>query len=703
MSDLDRLFYWRGITADYHNYRGELTEVPIKNRIQILQSMGVDVSSEEAIKTEAFRLDIKPWLSWLSPLEVVHADSLEVDVNFSPDDLNERFHWEIQDGNELLYSGVFTPIDLEEVGDYRYEGKRFSRRRLPLNEALIANYYSFQLHSNDRKECCRLAICPRQSFLPEERSNSNWGFILQLYTLRSKTNWGIGDFGDLRELVSLAAPKGVDLIGLNPFHTLQSDLSYNYSPYSPSDRRYLNPLYIDIEQVDCYEANMKPVDKISALRSNPHVDYLAVREVKFRALYACFERLIVSNATELAAYVEQAPSNLVDFANFEALSSWQPDDAVAQEIGREELIIALKSELQVLPNAMNLTAFHCFLQWEAEKQLKACQDLSEELGMTVGLMRDLAVGASSAGAEVRTNKGLFCQQASIGAPPDPLALTGQNWGVPPIDPAELRRTGFAHYIDLLGSNMRHCGALRIDHAMSLLRLWWCPPGETADQGAYIYYPFKELLGLLCLESHLNQCVVVAEDLGVVPDEFREAMNAAGLLGNRVFYFEKWQDDQFKHPTEYDFNALAMLNNHDVPTFLSWWNSTDLTLRDELNLLGVDSDLEQLIAFRQKEKAHLVYLLQQDGFLPDSWQGKKVESEADQDIVFALMRFASQVNSRYFMVQLEDLLLMDSPVNVPGTFKEHANWSRKLPTYLAELFSRDDIQALLGDISIQRNN
>ena len=704
MSDLDRLFYWRGIAPDFYSFSGQLTPVPIENRVNILQAMGVDTSTPESIAKAAYELDIKPWLSWLPPLEVLALGHLSVDINLRPEDLEEVFSWVITGEGGQCYRGSFKPADCPEVGDYTHEGVRFSRRSLAIC-ALAIGYYKIEITQDRRTESTVLAVVPDAAYIPasiEQSSSGLWGFIIQLYTLRSQTNWGIGDFTDLRNLLRYGAKYGVDVVGLNPFHALQVDLDHNSSPYSPSDRRFLNPLYIDVEQVDGYDPSYGSPETILRLRNDGNVQYSTVRELKYTALYQCFEHYALKLQTAaLVEFIERNDDALADYVNYESRCNWVHSGVPVSAATHRELISALKSSNNVSPELM-MPLFYTYLQWISEEQLQQCQVFAESLGMKVGLVRDLAVGASGGGAEVQTNRQLFCDDAAIGAPPDPMALTGQNWGIPPIEPAEFRRTGFRHFITLLRSNMAHCGALRIDHAMSLFRLWWCPPGESADKGAYIYYPFKELLGLLCLESHLNRCVIIAEDLGSVPDEFRQAMTRTKLFGNRVFYFEKWNEHEFKHPSDYDRHALAMLSNHDVPTVVSWWDTTDLQLRARLKMLGENADIDQLVQSRNKEKSSVLALLDGEGLLPESWQHKSVDASANDELIFAIIRYAIRANSSFFMLQLDDLMLMDAPVNVPGTFLEHANWCRKLERTLDELFNDNKVDELLSSISHYRN-
>ncbi len=716
MSDLDRLFYWRGIAADYLNYREEHVSVPLENRVNLLSAMGVDTSSGDAISKEVFDLDVAPWLEWLPNFSVTRSgnDSGFL-VNVPSGQLHDSFHWKLSDDDgQIVRSGGFCPAELEEIGNYEFEGRYFTRRKVVV-PGLPPRYFDLFLKSGNKSQTVKLASLPTHVYQApwSDENQKVWGFIIQLYTLRSDRSWGIGDFSDLKDLIYLSAERGAEVIGLNPLHALSVYLESHFSPYSPSDRRFISPLYIDPELVDDYVnqvAEKVDQDQLRNARESDKVDYVAIRNLKYSVYQSMFEQFIakeIDNQSdryqEFKGYVESSGSSLRNFAYFEAChQQWTDAKYVLRYMERQgELEEDLFDLSGALRGARLSMLFHCYLQWVAASQLSMCHEATVDAGMKVGLVRDLAVGADGGGAEVSTNQDLFCREASIGAPPDPFAQTGQNWGLPPVSPAELRASGFRHFIELLRDNMKDCGALRIDHAMSLMRLWWCPPHQSADHGAYVYYPFDEMLGLLALESQLNKCLIIGEDLGVVPADFRKAITDAKIFTNKVFYFEKVGHGTFKAPENYDSHALAMVNNHDVPTLVSWWNGSDLQLRDELNLLEEGVDCRQLRKERRQDKANLMDQLYHSGLYPESWHGRELEEAADEALIDAILVFVAKTSSKIFMVQLEDLLMMDSPVNVPGTFHEHANWQRKLSKNTSEIFSGQRVSALLRRIDQQR--
>ncbi|MDZ7923947.1 MAG: 4-alpha-glucanotransferase [Marinagarivorans sp.] len=700
METLNQLMYWRGIASDYFNYKGEKVGVPLGNRKGLIRAMGVNPDDQDAVATQVYTLDVLPWTLWVPSFQVVeqHKQSF-FSCNFSPADLDRSIVYTLILENGKHINGEFVPSGQPEVGDYVHQGARFSKRVIMCG-ALPLGYHSLRL-SHEDKECVgEIAVVPEKSFLPETFSDAKkpWGFIVQLYTLTSDRNWGIGDLTDLKNLVKKSASMGAGIIGLNPLHALCAPIENNYSPYSPSDRRFIEPLYIDPECVPEFNGlTSSAATEIALLRAELNVNYKAVYKIKyetFRVMFNEFKEYELKRNTpraqEFLSFIEREGAPLNEYCLYQVL--------------RDEGIYNYSLSSLVLTNIQqDALDFYSYLQWLAQEQLSGCQLLAKELGMSIGLMRDLAVGADGSGAEVTSSGDLFCKAAAIGAPPDPMAEKGQNWGLPPMDPAKLRQTGFKHFINLLRTNMSHCGALRIDHAMGLMRLWWCPPGRTADFGAYVYYPFPEMLGLLKLESVRNKCMVIGEDMGVVPNEFREAIMAGAVFTNKLFYFERETDGAFKRPENYMPRSLAMLTNHDVPTLASWWGATDIELRNILHQLDDTVPLEVVLAERVNDKYRLLDWLASNGF---EWVTKDRDSlvllPLSMPLLAAIVDCGAKMASQIYVLQLDDLALIDEPVNVPGTSTEYANWQRKIGVSVSDLFSNEEIIKMLKNVSAIRN-
>ena len=305
--------------------------------------------------------------------------------------------------------------------------------------------------------------------------------------------------------------------------------------------------------------------------------------------------------------------------------------------------------------------------------------------MAVGLIRDLAVGSKRDSAEVQLNPELFCASASVGAPPDPLAPQGQNWGLPPMNPLALRNSGFAHFIELLKDNMAHCGALRIDHIMSLMRLWWCPGQDHSGTGAYVAYPADELFAILRLESQRQQCVIIGEDLGIVPPQIRQFMSDSAVFSNLLFYFEKYDPVHFRHPRDWNRSALAMVANHDVPTLAAWWSKSDLALRNEIGLFENLDQLNAAVSARESDLIQILHWLNELHLLPENWNDFNIHRTFDNNLCQAILQAVTVSEAQLVSLQPEDLCLIHKPINIPGTSGEYPNWRRKLPVTVDELF------------------
>ncbi len=701
---LNKLLYLQGVAADYLDYFGEHRDFSFEDRLKVLSAIGYSTDDAPAMEQTVYELDGRPWESWLRPLHICRmgADSA-TQFSVSPDELAREFSVEVRlDTGELRAQSV-VPGDLPEVGDYSIGRIRYSARSLPLGE-LPPGYHSLTLSSAGQQQTATLLVSPPQCYAPRAANTESdvqgklWGVSCQLYSLRSDTNWGIGDFTDLFELVGLAAQAGADMVAVNPVHAPLLSSDDFASPYSPSDRRFLNILYIDALQSEDFQESSAANALFNSktfqhqrrrLRNLEWVDYSGVWALKrpiFEAMYAQFSKAHLQRHTKRAA----------DFEAFVA----QQADALAQFAGFEAQQYR-KGEVASLPQ------FHQYLQWQADLQLRRCQQQARHSGMQLGLVGDLAVGSLGAGAETVCNPDIFTADASIGAPPDPFSSTGQNWNLPPLNPAALRRSGYTHFIQLLRANMRGVGGLRIDHVMGLLRLWWCIP-DTRDGGVYVYNPFDDLLAILRLESHLNRCVVVGEDMGVVPPQFRESMEANSIFGSRLLYFETHEDGTFKPPAEHPSNVLFMITNHDVPTLAGWWAALDITLLARIGRIE-QAEQRQRVQQRNDAKAALLTLLDSESLLSPAWQAivadgieEAVARPFDAALATAILTLGARSNSKLLLTQVDDLEGQQYPVNIPGTHLEYPNWKRKLQAECQQIFARQEVKNSLLAIQNERS-
>ena len=678
---LDALLHSYGIASEFIEFSGNVAQIRQANRLHMLECMGIKPRSDSDVETllvarqRALHDDMLPPVYLLAPGAAISALNLR-NLN---DSLPIAWRLIFEDGT--AHNGQSLPAQLTVQG---------SSRVLLLPE-LPFGYHQMHVEQGSRKSSTLLLVAPTECYRPSALMNGKrwWGVAVQLYSVRSDDNWGLGDFADLLTLVEQAGSRGAAFALLNPLHYLDLRYPDNASPYSPSDRRFLNPLYIAAELCEDFMAPavqaLFAVDAsqqmLAALRAAANVDYVGVANFKLPILALMYEQFQSQAST----------ARLKQFLQFRTEGG-----AALQGFADMQASLGIRSE-----GVFSQADFHLYLQWLAAQQLAACQQLALQSGMELGLVRDLAVGSSSDGCEVIGNPGLFCLDARVGAPPDNFNPLGQNWGLPPMSPAALVDTRFAHFIRLLQSNMQSCGALRIDHVMSLMRLWWCPNDGSNADGAYVYYPVDVMFAILRLESLRNRCVIIGEDLGVVPPEIRGFLDPAGIYSNCVFYFEKYDGWHFRKPEHYKPQALAMIANHDVPPLLSWWNRTDLPLRRQLNLIPDDSKLQQEIERRQGEKAMLLQWLDEMGLLPASWRDHNAERSLDTVLTTALVQACGRTASALVSLQLDDIAGSDTPVNIPGTSSEYPNWRRKLPSSLHELFTQAPALALLNALAQER--
>jgi 4-alpha-glucanotransferase len=540
---------------------------------------------------------------------------------------------------------------------------------------------SYRLHLTDGEfsEHAPLIVAPARAFGGD--FDRCWLLAVQLYGVRSARNWGIGDFTDLQALLELARELGADGIGLNPLHALFDDRPADCSPYSPNSRLFLNPLYIDVENLPEFEpgAVAGSSDVLARLRAGDIVDYAAVAELKWRALRLAFEQFRAKPADgrkkDFAQFRAERGTLLSRFAAFEVLrhkfskpwwewpEQWQRPDEAGMASLREG---ADGVEIEFIE----------FVQWIADRQLAACRDHATRLGMKVGLYLDVAVGVQADGFDAWNEQAAISRHLGVGAPPDALNTAGQDWGLAGFNAAGLEIRSFEPYRDMLRASMRHAGAVRLDHVLGLKRLYLVPHGFAPDNGVYVPMPFEALLAVTAQESVAHRCVVIGEDLGTVPEGFRQQTADWGIWSYQVMMFERDDQGRFRDLDYYAANSLVTFNTHDLSTYAGWRSFSDLKLKRSLGIDPGESDDAR-------------------------WQALAMLSEVlrhhaiDSHDLYAVTGFLARTRSRLLAISLEDLLgVIDQP-NVPGTVNEHPNWRQRLPLAIDGIAAAIDIAALKG--------
>ncbi|MDX7987126.1 4-alpha-glucanotransferase [Xenorhabdus sp. 12] len=731
---LDELATEAGIASEFINAYGKPQAIPAEIRHRILHAMNADIPCD------------KP---------VPHSDAF-THTAFLPD-------------VTVLLQGQEITLPLGDTNSYQWQihteqGETFHGRcqhHFTLSTLLPLGYHTLTLipeagqengsqRQSVQSQSMQLIVAPERCYEPQAIKNGEklWGACIQLYTLRSETNWGIGDFGDLKFMLRKLAPLGGAFVGLNPLHAIYPAMPENASPYSPSSRHWLNIIYIAVNQVEDFKYSADSQAwwqlpetqlKLQQARQTEWVDYSTVMALKMSALrlaYPHFKSRLETDPQQIhfQQFVLKGGTTLYFQAAYDALHHKLHGEnsiywgwPVWPEEYREPESEAVKAFCHAHSEEVE---FFLWLQWLADTQLAECFSISQANHMPIGIYRDLAVGVAQGGSETWCNRNIYCTKASVGAPPDILGPKGQNWGLPPMNPHVLKAQAYQPFIELLRSNMRHCGALRIDHVMSLLRLWWIPQGETADKGVYVYYPVDDLLAILALESQRNHCLVIGEDLGIVPEEIVDKLRIQGVYSYKVFYFERNDKGEYRSPDEYPVQAMATITTHDLPTLRGFWQKGDLTLGESIGLYPDKALLTELYTERKRCKQALLASLNQYGYLSEpaimstednlhppqqttlqqstsqnAIRQKALQTENElpmsAPINQGIHRYIAHSNCALLGLQPEDWLDMASPVNIPGTTTEYPNWRRKLTATLETIFADEHINQLLQTVNEYR--
>jgi 4-alpha-glucanotransferase len=519
------------------------------------------------------------------------------------------------------------------------------------------------------EEAC-LVICRDGAYQGGETAPRRmWALGVQLYGVRSLGNWGHGDFTDLAALVDLAADLGAAGVGLNPLHALFDDRASDASPYAPNSRLFLNPLYIDVGAVPEFPgleaAGLE--EEVERLRKQDIVDYGGVANAKTRALELAYEVFrgegSMKRRRAFSRFRRARGSTLVRFACFEWLRRkfghpWWKWPHEWRRAEQQTLDSLRRSE------AVS-TGFFEFVQWVAHEQLDRCRAKARARGLPLGLYLDIAVGVCSDGFDAWCDQDAVLAGMAVGAPPDILNTAGQNWGLAGFNPAGLEDQQFEPFRHVLQASMRYGGAIRLDHVLGLKRLYLIPYGVPASRGAYIRFPFEAMLAVAALSSMEHACIVVGEDLGTIPENFRETLADWGIWTYQVMLFERSDDGSFFPPENYRENALVSFGTHDVATFAGWSDQHDLAVK---RALGIDPG--ETSEQRRGGLNALHHALRQHGL-----------ETADFGSV---AKYLADTPSRLLVISMEDVLGIRDQVNLPGTTHEHPNWRHRLPISLEEL-------------------
>lgn len=698
---LDRLAERLGIEPEFRDAAGSLRRPKAGVKRKLLAAMGVKAESP----ADAERmLDEIERAEWAEPVRaaVVRESSLSAAVPLTLPAGTADVRWTVDEEHGRSHTGAARFEDLECLA----RRGNFERRMLVIDAPLPTGYHRLTVRAGGTSSAAgmeagaALIVVPDRCYVPERLllGERTWGLTLQLYALRSARNWGIGDFGDLAELARTAGRLGADIIGLNPLHAAFLHSPGTPSPYSPASRLFLNILYIDVAAVpelDACEraraalASPELERELAACRDAALVDHAAVERLKLPLLEMLFETFDREACPERRAAFDDfrraRGEELRRFALWQALHEHHAErrDELRdwRRWPREHRDAGSPAVARFAQRRERRIRFFEWLQWIADEQLERAAGVARDAGVSIGLYRDLAVGADGSGAEAWSDAALFAARASVGAPADLFNPSGQDWGLPPLEPHALRQEGYATFVELIRANMRHAGGLRIDHAMGLQHLYWVPRGRPPADGAYVRYPLDELIGIIALESVRNRCLVIGEDLGTVPEGFRERMRERGVLSYRILFFEQ-EDGRLVPPEGYPSLALAAAGSHDLAPLKGWWQGRDLELKRENDLYPSEDTYREQVARRARDRARLIESLEHNGIeLPE---GFGPESPFDASLAVAVHAFLARTRAALAAIQLEDLVEESELVNLPGCAEGYPSWRRRIPVALEAL-------------------
>jgi (1->4)-alpha-D-glucan 1-alpha-D-glucosylmutase len=639
-----------GIRLGYRDAFGREVDTPMDSIRDLLRAIGFAADDDDTAQRSLERLRLRRDRALSSLIACESGKSAKVELYGAATSVA----WKL-----AIESGDVTE------GHGEYDAGRWTIM-LP---ALDTGYHHLSVHIDGSSFEATVIAAPPRCWRPGE-DRPRWGVSGAVYGLRSEVDYGIGDIGSIGGLAEVAGRRGADFLGLSPLHVLFPSDRGRTSPYSPSSRLFIDPIYIDPGQVPGFETMSPPPKPIP--RNEAFVDYAAAWAAKRPILEALWRRFAETGGTAAFERFRSVRGHSLErYALFEALA--ELDNEKRPSVPPPSDADAIASLTAAHNDAVS---FHAWLQWIAEEQLEAAAKTAKTAGMEIGLLADLAVGASPDGSEMWAGSAHFLHDVSIGAPPDLLAPQGQEWGLRTLSPFAMEQDGMAGFRALVSAVMRHCGGIRIDHVFQLRRLFLVPVGRPASEGAYLRYPTEAMLAVLRVESHRAQCMVIGEDLGTKPPDFTQTLLSSGILGYRVLYFERSSEGDFLPPDAYDAETMAVIDTHDLATFRGWWRGEDISERLQYGVIDADRS-EHAIAERSDDRRRLIGLLRQQGLV----ESDDLPDEAPTE---AVVRLLARCRSMLVGLSLDDVLGEIGQQNVPGVTEGPPNWRRRLPLTVAEL-------------------
>ncbi|MEE9098028.1 4-alpha-glucanotransferase [Pseudarthrobacter phenanthrenivorans] len=695
-----------GVGTSFQGWDGLPHSVAQETLVKVLAALGVDARTNQDIEAALAEAELAPWRQVLPPAVVIkQGEPAQVPVHVR-DGATARLTIALEGGaatREAVQQDVW--VQPREV-----DGISTGRATFSLPADLPLGWHTLHAETEGRAATATLVVTPaRLATAKPLEERRGWGLATQLYSVRSKRSWGIGDFADLADLAAISGDRGADYVLVNPLHAAEPVPPVQPSPYSPSTRRFFNPLYIRIEAIPelAYlrprkRAALEKLHEEAAVlnKEGGHLDRDAVYAAKLQALEMLYHtRRSPARQAAFEEFCRISGKGLEDFALWSAIrEDLAPGDPLwkdpAYAIGTPE-VEALREKLA------DRIGFHRWLQWICDEQLENAQRAALRSGMRLGVVHDLAVGVDHSSADAWTLRGVLAPNTSVGAPPDMYNQQGQDWGQPPWHPGRLAEAGYEPFRNMLANVLRHAGGIRVDHILGLFRLWWIPMGNAPGDGAYVRYDHEALIGILALEAHRAGAVVIGEDLGTFEPWVRDYLAARGILGTSILWFE-YDGDSPLAPEKYRMQALASVNTHDLPPTAGYLAGDHVALRSRLGLLERSEQEERAEHNASLEK--MFALLRERGYLSEGTAGAGTAQAAEEHTIEALHLLLAQAPSVLLGVALVDAVGERRVQNQPGTTEAlYPNWQVPLggpdgkPVYLDDLPGNKRFNALLAAV------
>lgn len=681
--DLTELAAEYGVSTGYWDQSGRYIPSSRDALEGVLRALGADPTSDETVAESLRERRLRPWRRVLPPVVVTTGGQYAHVWVHVPDGTSARVWIECEDGTIVEPAQSNRWVDPRDV-----DGRIMGEATFVIPADLPLGWHAIHAVTEDGSFSCPLVVTPDRIRPPALAGRSRlWGFMAQLYSVRSRRSWGIGDLADLADLAAWSGRLGAGFVLVNPLHAADLAPPMPASPYLPSTRRFANPLYLRVEDVPEYAyLPGRERKRIRKLRSGVRRlgDGLLDRDSSWQAKSAALEilrrvPLTPGRQARYDAYVTREGPGLIDFATWCAISEergprWQQWPHGLRHPSSPEVLRWREEHADAVER-------HLWLQWLLDEQLERTQAAAVDVGMAAGVIHDLAVGVTADGADAWSLQDLLAPGVSVGVPPDMYNQKGQDWAQPPWHPEALADAAFIPYRDMLRTILRHAGGLRIDHILGLFRQWWIPDGLTPEGGAYVAFDHSALLGILALEAHRAGALVIGEDLGTVEPRVAEELRDRGLLGTSILWFERWDGGLLRDPRDWRADAMASVTVHDLPPTAGYLAGEHVRIRDELGLLTNSAEEERVRDAVKTEE--WLELARAQGLL-DSGDA----SLADQ--VVALHRVVGSSPARLVGISLADVVGDRRAQNQPGTHREYPNWCVPLADAEGAAVALDDL-------------